>query len=141
MSDLQKLPCYGDYEKYDPSSDECAECAYINGCGIRSMRNKKEDYASDTVPKTTSTNSSYRGYSSQRSASRSAIDRYREGKRNNNPSKYAVAEEEPSEDDTFLDILRHNASIEAVQAVFDELSNSIRHIPRRTYTNFRRKKK
>lgn len=138
MSDYDKPECYGDYGEYDPHSDTCQECDFVNGCGIRSMRNKKNDYDEEDNPKTTTINKTerstrYRTPTSSRS--RSLIESYRSSK-----SKPSTIEEEPSEDDTFLDILRHNASIEAVQAVFDEIANSVRHIPRKTYTKFRRRK-
>lgn len=139
MSDYDKPECYGDYGQYDPHDDECQECDFVNGCGIRSMRNKKNDYEEDEdedrkPASRTIRSSRYRPATTSRS--KGLIESYRSSK-----TKSKTIEEDPSEDDTFLDILRHNASIEAVQAVFDEIANSVRHIPRKTYSNFRRKKR
>lgn len=49
---------------------------------------------------------------------------------------------EPDDDITYGKLLLHNTGLEVVQAIVDEISNSVRHIPRLDYGKYfdRRKK-
>jgi uncharacterized membrane protein YqiK len=118
----ERPECYGDIDYYDPDDEACTEnCAYFQSCGIRVARSnnqskKRELKAQTRIP-------------------------------NKQSNRVAKKQEptiiiEPEENDSYFSVLTYNSAIEAVQAMADELSNSIRYIPRKGYGNiFNRKKK
>lgn len=115
-----KPGCYGDEEYFDPDDDECDSCAVKQSCGIRVSRMKKQ------------TNPSYRSTSSQYSKPSTS--------RQKNEIQRIV--EDPEDGVSFGKILMHNTGVEVLQSIVDELSNSIRHVPRMDYGKyFDRKKK
>lgn len=120
MSDIDKPECYGDPDQYDPDDEGCDECAYSAGCSIRSRRNRAP-------------------VSVNRTSSRSSPVRMQH--KHSTTKNQVVSTTEAEDEDTYLSVLSHNAGIEAIQAIFDELANSVRHVPRKTYTNIWRRKK
>ena len=116
--------CHGDDDYYDDDDRTCKDCAYQRSCALKVRKLT-----------TTTTKSSFR----------SSLPSKRNGgitKRSNTVStkKPDVVIEE-DDDASFTGALVHNASIEAMQAMVDELANSIRHIPRKSYKNTWKRKK
>ena len=124
----QKPECYGDPELYDPDDDECSGCGVNHSCSIRAQRKAKS-----TRPSYTSRNRQLSSTSTQENVSSTSLAQSR---------KLPRVEREPNHDITFSKILMHNTGLEVLQTVVDELSSSIRHIPRLDYGRyFERKKK
>ena len=125
MSEEHKPECYGDPYQFDLDDPGCEECSYQQSCSIRCNRNSRSRQASSS-------------YSSRQSFRSSESRKYlpsskRTEKKSKSRTEVITAEAE--EDDTFMSILMHNAGLEAMQSMVDELGNSIRHIPRKSYNS------
>ena len=135
---MSRPSCHGDEDAFDPQDIICEECDYSQSCTVVINRNRKKEQE-ERKERTTSR---YRDF--RRSPPKMPSRNYNSVSRKPSPVKHEIEiiEEEASEDDTYMSVLAHNAGIEAIQAMFDELASSVRHIPRKTYTNvWRRKKK
>ena len=124
MADIPE--CHGDDDYYDDDDRTCKDCHYQKSCALK-IRTRGSR----------STKTSFRTSSSYSPSNRSSITRSSK----NVPSKKPDVTIEEDSDATFTGALVHNASIEALQAMVDELSNSIRHIPRKSYKNTWKRKK
>ena len=122
--------CFGMVDEYDPDDETyCQNCEFFHKCGV-AVRQKLRN-------KNTRNNRNTRT-SSRRGARTTADRRGQVVKSHKEPVVIIDAEEE----DTFLGALAYNAGLEAAQAMAEELSNSIRHIPRKGYNGvFKRRKK
>ena len=121
-----KPECYGDYNEYDPDDTDCQDCAFIDACGIRARRAMRMASTRSSTPERRSADSArFR----PPSRSSNTTNRRHSGKKRDEIQVFT----EPEEKDTYWSVLSHNAGLEAVQAMFDELSNSVRHIPRKSY--------
>ena len=123
---VQRPPCFGDGDYYDEEDDTCRDCAVEGACLLkvkRAGRSKLSDIKKQTRERRNFRTTPIKSTSIQ--AQR----------------KEEVVEVEPAEDDSYFSVLTHNASIEALQSVCDELANSVRQIPRKSYSGvFKRKK-
>lgn len=130
MNKNVKPECYGDYQYYDPEDQECQDCAFIDACGIRARRSMRMHSESKSREQTSSR--APRMQPAERQQPTRAITTSRRG----NVTKQTETQvfTEPGDKDTYWSVLSHNAGLEAVQAMFDELSNSVRHIPRKSYS-------
>ena len=128
MEENRKPECYGDTDYYDPDDDTCQECAYIDGCGIRAARTARTSNRRSPYKNTT-----YNRTSSSVSSNKNSIQRSKANQK--------ITIIEADEQDTFQSTLAHNAALEAMQAVVDEVANSIRHIPRKSYNNLWKRNK
>lgn len=131
-----KPECFGDPDYYDPTDKLCnTECSFYTACGIRSSRSgdAARRYIQNRVQNTPSATPAATPYVPQRTTNTPAtvVDK----------TKIATIVEDCQETDTFTSILMHNASLEALQAIVDELGNSIKQIPRKSYTNLYKRKK
>lgn len=111
-------PCHGDEDYYDDTDKTCKSCAYNKSCALKIRRQAN---FSNNKPKTITTTKL--ASTSQTESSRLVPKK---------KDEVAIVEEDGI---SFTDALMHNASIEAMQAMVDELANSIRHIPRKSYKN------
>ena len=127
--DLSRPECYGDEHEYEPSSRFCEDCSFKTSCGLK-IRNaaSKRSATTTTTRRLTS--------SSRRTNNRFTTSTQITKNKNNTPTTI-----EEDNEVSFTGALVHNASIEAMQAMVDELSNSIRHIPRKSYKNTWKRKK
>jgi len=115
--------CYADENEYDPESRYCGECPYRNSCGLKIRNANKKT--------TTRTTRSLKSNNRFVSSSTKVVKK----------SKDIPVTIDEDDEVSFTGALVHNASIEAMQAMVDELSNSIRHIPRKSYKNTWKRKK
>ena len=134
MSDNNDVPeCWGDPDSYDPDDSICRSCAKFKTCEIkvdRVLESKNRGRSNRNV----------RSYSRDAEPPRSSTRR-RFSIRDNKPAYNERYEKEnidippslPENNDTYGSVLIYNASIEAIQAITDEISSSVRHIPRKTY--------
>lgn len=126
---MSRPSCHGDEDAFDPQDPVCEDCAYAQSCTVVINRLRKQEQRERREPVT----SSYRPYPTKTPVHK---------KEPPISKQVETPEEEASDEDTYMSVLAHNAGIEAVQAMFDELASSVRHVPRKTYTNvWRRKKK
>lgn len=123
-SEDDREACYGDEDYYDPDDRVCKDCNYFKSCGIKVKNAQRRS----TTTRTTSYRNSRRTPTTTRTLTTAK-------------AKQTPVVIDESEDTTFTEALMHNASIEAIQAMVDELSNSIKHIPRKSYKNAWKRKK
>lgn len=117
-------PCHGDDDYYDDTHETCTSCTYNKSCALKIRRQ------ANLANNKTKTSTSSRFVSTSRTESNRIVPKKKE--------EVAIIEDD---DCTFTSALMHNASIEAMQAMVDELANSIRHIPRKSYKNTWKRKK
>ena len=117
--------CHGDEDYYDDTDRTCKDCNYARSCAlkVRRISNKTPSKRSGSFVSSSRRNTSV--VKSTKSV----------------PTKNPEVVIEEDDDATFTGALVHNASIEAMQAMVDELANSIRHIPRKSYKNTWKRKK
>lgn len=115
--------CYGDEDYFDPDDSECKSCGVMQSCSVRASRAARSRPSESSRRSTTSATRSIQKTTPRKTQIEKII-------------------EEPDDNATFGKILLHNTGLEVMQAVVDELGNSIRHIPRVDYGKyFERKKK
>lgn len=127
-------PCFADPDEYDIEDEGCTECPFVDACGIRIARNsanKRSDTRTFTSGTSNKRTSSY--YRPPPSRSQSNVTN-----RSSPPKK---VEQDPDENDTWSSVLMFNASIEMAQAMVDELSESVRAVPRKSYNKLWTRKK
>ena len=99
-----KPECFGDPEVHDPETSDCQSCAVIGACAIRTRRRIAANSGRRNVPV------------------------HRRTSRRTSKRKETIVVVESDNEDTYGTVLMHNAGLEAVQAMVDELSNSIKSI-------------
>lgn len=125
----QKPDCWGDPDCYEPNDDECNQCKMQHSCGIRVS--SKSSYASRR----------------QSTTSRGSLDHRGSSTKNRLPTRVTqtpkpeIVRAEPEDDVSFGKLLLHNTGLEVLQTTIDELSNSVRAIPRYDYGKFFERKK
>ena len=125
----QKPDCWGDPDCYEPDDDECKQCRVQQSCGMKSS-SKRTPTARHTP---TTRHSSFQSRTN-RSQSTTSISRTVQ-------PKPEIVRAEPEEDVSFGKLLLHNTGLEVLQTTIDELSNSVRAIPRYDYGKFFERKK
>ncbi len=111
--------CYSDPDYYDEDDKDCRACSHFTACGVMVGRKTRAHTATTTT--TTAANAT----ATSAVTNRPGVDRLRKQE----PSPTVP----PNENDNYWSVLSHNASLEAVQAVVDELAFSIRQAPRKSY--------
>ena len=124
MSDRDEPECYGDSEFYDIDDRDCQTCLAFEACGIKVQRLRERSLNNARRNFNTRGNTSYR---------REPTPSYKQQSVRRHEPKNDPLIENCTDEDTFFSVLTHNASLEALQSVFDELSNSVRNIPRKSY--------
>ena len=114
----ERPECYGDPDYYDPDDHSCSDdCAFFQSCGIRVARANSANSRRSLTPKNKTTR-------------QQVIKKQK-----------AEIIVEPETEDSYFSVLAYNSALEAIQAMADELSNSVRHVPRKSYGPiFNRKK-
>lgn len=120
-SGMHRPSCYSDPEYYDSDDPDCIRCPVFTACGVMTRRKEQNR----TNPGTTTTSQTVTSGTTATSQRPTSVDRHRKTE----PSPIV----QPAESDTYWSVLSHNASLEAVQAMVDELAFSIRQAPRKSY--------
>lgn len=132
-----KPECFGDDESYDPYLRMCRDCAYERACSHKVSQESNTTNTERLLGKSFSSNRSTR--------TSSYLDRIRDQRQSKQvitkKQEHKIIQVDAEEEDTFTSVLMHNVSLEAVQAMVDELSNSIKEIPRKSYKNLWKRKK
>lgn len=133
----EKPECFGEEELYDPDDRLCRDCGFEAACSYKVKQESNTTNSERLLGKT-----SYQNRSSRTSSYLNKLRSQRESKEVSvRKQEHKVVQVEAEEEDTFTSVLMHNASLEAVQAMVDELSNSIKEIPRKSYKNLWKRKK
>jgi hypothetical protein len=114
----ERPECYGDPDYYDITDDTCKNCRWKGTCRLKiSALERDRRPASSSSSVTTTTTSAI----PQRSAVKGKIY------------------EDAGEEDTFTSVLAHNASLNAITAMSETLTDALSQIPRKKYPGLRKR--
>lgn len=115
-----KPQCYGDTEVHDPDHPDCRACKYLSLCRMKCQ----------SIIRGTSSSTSSSGRTPYVSHTSNG-----EAYRPKTPTPTA----EPDKDDTFLGVLVHNSSLNAVTAMSATLTDALGQLPRKRYPGITRR--
>ena len=113
----ERPECYGDPDYYDITDDTCKNCRWKGTCRLKISALERDRRPTSSV----STVTAVQPVTSKRSAVKGKIY------------------EDAGEEDTFTSVLAHNASLNAITAMSETLTDALSQIPRKKYPGLRKR--